>query len=146
MAGIFGAGALAAIERKKAGTYAMLQSYAGRMEAEARGGAPWADRTGHARQGLHAGVERQANGIWLLWLAHSQQYGLWLEKGTGIHGPAGRMFAIKPKFKKALFWPGAKHPVKSVVSPGMAPRAIIGPTLENNIQPLRRDLQELWDA
>lgn len=34
-----------------------------------------------------------------------------LEEGTPPH-------IIHPRFKKALFWPGARHPVKSVRHPG----------------------------
>lgn len=34
-----------------------------------------------------------------------------LEEGTPPH-------VIRPRFKKALFWPGARHPVKSVRHPG----------------------------
>ncbi len=39
-------------------------------------------------------------------------YGGFLEIGTGLFGPHKRR--IVPKRKKALFWKGAAHPVKSV--------------------------------
>ena len=39
-------------------------------------------------------------------------YGGHLEIGTGIYGP--HKTPIVPKTKKALYWPGAAHPVKSV--------------------------------
>jgi hypothetical protein len=35
----------------------------------------------------------------------------YLERGTRPH-------EIRPRFKKALFWPGARHPVKVVQHPG----------------------------
>lgn len=35
----------------------------------------------------------------------------YLEKGTRAH-------AIRPRFKKALFWPEARHPVREVRHPG----------------------------
>lgn len=38
--------------------------------------------------------------------------------GTGIYGPAGRAYAINPVRRKALFWPGARHPVRGVTNPG----------------------------
>ncbi|MDA8086541.1 MAG: HK97 gp10 family phage protein [Nitrospiraceae bacterium] len=39
-------------------------------------------------------------------------YAKYVHQGTGIYGPHGT--PIVPVNKKALFWPGAKHPVKSV--------------------------------
>ncbi len=39
-------------------------------------------------------------------------YGGLLETGTGIFGPTGKR--IEPTNAKALFWPGAAHPVRSV--------------------------------
>jgi len=39
-------------------------------------------------------------------------YGLYVHEGTGIYGPLKT--PIFPRNKKALFWPGAAHPVKSV--------------------------------
>jgi len=41
-----------------------------------------------------------------------EPYGLFVHEGTGLFGPLKRL--IKPKTKKALYWEGAKHPVKSV--------------------------------
>jgi len=39
-------------------------------------------------------------------------YAEFVHRGTGLFGPfAQRIF---PKTKKALFWPGASHPVKSI--------------------------------
>lgn len=39
-------------------------------------------------------------------------YGLYVHQGTGIYGPVGK--PILPRNKKALFWEGLGHPVKSV--------------------------------
>ncbi len=39
-------------------------------------------------------------------------YAIYVHEGTGIYGPLGE--PILPKEKKALYWPGAAHPVKSV--------------------------------
>jgi len=43
-------------------------------------------------------------------------------KYAAIHQFGGKTgpVTIKPKNKKALFWPGAEHPVKSVKHPGVA--------------------------
>ena len=45
------------------------------------------------------------------------EYGLFVHRGTGLFGPFKQL--IRPTTKKALFWPGAAHPVKSVK--GMKP-------------------------
>jgi hypothetical protein len=39
-------------------------------------------------------------------------YAQFVHEGTGLYGP--RRTQIKPKTKKALYWPGAIHPVASV--------------------------------
>ncbi len=66
------------LERKKAGLYALLQNWAGTMEGHAKTHAPWTDRTGNARQGLHGGVDTDYNRF-ILYLSHGVKYGIWLE-------------------------------------------------------------------
>lgn len=44
-----------------------------------------------------------------------RKYAGWLQYGTSP-------YTILPKDKKALFWPGALHPVKKVNHPGLPPR------------------------
>lgn len=55
-----------------------ILDFALQAEAEAQANAPWADRTGAAREGLYATVEREGLEI-ALSLEHSVDYGLWLE-------------------------------------------------------------------
>jgi phage gpG-like protein len=43
-------------------------------------------------------------------------------KYAALHQFGTGPFVIRPKTKKALFWPGAKHPVKSVKHPGIPAR------------------------
>jgi hypothetical protein len=50
----------------------------------------------------------------------------WVMFGTGIYGPRGQR--IVPTTKKALFWPGAQHPVRSVR--GMKPNDFVTPVIE----------------
>jgi HK97 gp10 family phage protein len=50
------------------------------------------------------------------------KYGPYVHFGTGLYGPEKREIIIKPANKKALFWKGAAHPVKSVKVKGMKPR------------------------
>lgn len=49
-----------------------------------------------------------------------------------------KAFMIYPKNKKALFWPGARHPVKSVMHPAQAPRPFLKPAL-NEMRPRIHD-------
>jgi len=53
-------------------------------------------------------------------------YGIYIEYGTAAH-------AINPVNAKALFWPGAAHPVKRVMHPGTSARPFMTPALENNL-------------
>jgi len=70
------------LERKKAGLYALLQNWAGQLEGYAKTHAPWTDRTGHARQSLHGGVESSDDEL-ALYLSHGVEYGIWLEIAHG---------------------------------------------------------------
>ena len=45
-------------------------------------------------------------------LSFTAPYAEYVHEGTGLFGPHHR--PIVPTAKRALFWPGAKHPVKSV--------------------------------
>jgi len=71
------------IERKKAGLYALLDDWAGQLENYAKTHAPWTDRTGHARQGLHGRVDVRDDQL-VLYLSHGVEYGIRLElKNSG---------------------------------------------------------------
>jgi len=131
------------IERKKAGLYTLLDDWAGQLENYAKTHAPWTDRTGHARQGLHAGVDVRGEQL-VLYLSHGVEYGRYLEEGTGKYGPKGKPFMIKPVNKKALYWEGAEHPVKKVTHPGMKARAIIGPTVDTHLSRIRKTVIDYW--
>lgn len=123
-------------DRKVAGLYALLDAWSGTLEGYAKANASWQDRTGHARQGIYAGVERDDNQF-NLYLSHGMEYGDKLEKGTPPH-------IIRPKNKKALYWPGAAHPVKLVHHPGTKSYAVIGPTLDVHIGKIKETVLDLW--
>ncbi len=122
--------------RKKAGLHALLLNWAGTMEGYAKSHAPWTDRTSHARQSLHGGVDVR-DGQHVLYLSHGMEYGIWLEKGTPPH-------EIKPKDKKALFWHGAEHPVKKVMHPGTKSYAIVVPTVDVHLPRIRQTVTDYW--
>ncbi len=132
------------IRRKLAGMHALLLSWAGKLEADAKQNAPWNDRTGHARQAIHAGVEVN-NEEFVLYLAHGKEYGTYLETGTGVHGPNKAPFIIRPKEKKALYWAGAEHPAKRVTHPGMKARPVVEPTLKANLDRVKKTVLEYWE-
>ena len=50
------------------------------------------------------------------------EYAKYVELGTGPH-------VIRPVRKKALFWPGAEHPVAWVLHPGNKAYPFLGPAL-----------------
>lgn len=65
---------------------------------------------------LHS-FRAQAGRLWARWYP-TAPYASMVHDGTGIYGPEKKMIIVKPKNKKALFWPGAKHPVRSVKQKG----------------------------
>ncbi|MGY0692621.1 HK97 gp10 family phage protein [Virgibacillus sp. FSP13] len=128
-------GAVDKIRRKKAALYALAENFAGHMESYAKQNASWVDRTGHARQSIHGGVEESGDEV-TIYLSHGVQYGRYLEEGTSPH-------IIRPKTKQALYWYGANHPVKEVHHPGTRAQPIIGPTVDTfwpRIKKARREL------
>lgn len=56
-----------------------------------------------------------------------------IELGSAPH-------VIRAKNKKALFWEGADHPVRSVNHPGTRPRPVLRPAHDEEKQPLVDDL------
>jgi len=73
-----------------------LRYQAARSETWMRTNASWTDRTGNARNGLHATVDKLSEDSWLLVLAHSVSYGIWLEVMQ-----SGRFAIVRPAFLKA---------------------------------------------
>lgn len=57
-------------------------------------------------------------------------YAIYVHEGTGIYGPKAMPFTIEAKNKKALFWPGALHPVKKVTIRGMRARPFLKQAFE----------------
>ena len=114
----------------------IVLNFSGIVETEAKRNAKWTDRSSHARQGLHSGVEGRGRDL-VLFLSHGVKYGAALEEGTPPH-------IIRPKNKKALFWSGANHPVKEVNHPGTDGYPIIEDTLVGNKDKLAKDIMDWW--
>ena len=59
------------------------------------------------------------------WGSFDVKYAQWVEFGTGPH-------VILPRTKKALFWPGADHPVRMVNHPGTRARPYLIPAQQQH--------------
>jgi hypothetical protein len=66
------------VYQKKAGAEMVARNIAAKAQAKAKADRPWTDRTGAARDELHAGVLWQDFAL-LLYLAHGVEYGPYLE-------------------------------------------------------------------
>lgn len=75
------------------------------MEVYAKANAPWQDRTGDARSGLHGWAEHDLQSdISTAYLAHGVDYGIWLElMGSGEFAIiAPTIAAFQAKFMRAV--------------------------------------------
>ena len=88
-------------------------------------------KTGHLRRHTVAQIGRLEATI------HTSniKYAPWVEKGTGAH-------TIRPKRKKALYWAGASHPVKSVRHPGSAAKPFLIPAFKQEKPKFIQNLKE----
>lgn len=73
-------------QRIEAGIVAIARRWAPEIENYMKSNAPWTDRTGNARQGLHTEVNHVVGSMVEIILAHGVEYGYWLEvKGAGAY-------------------------------------------------------------
>ena len=63
------------------------------------------------------------------------KYAVIVEKGSKAH-------VIRPKNKKALYWKGAKHPVKQVNHPGSKAKPYLEPAFESEKDKFIENLKE----
>ncbi len=66
------------------------------------------------------------------------RYGDTVEYGSDPH-------VIKAKSKKALHWPDAEHPVKSVNHPGTAPQPYMRPAFEKATEPIDKVMGQVGE-
>ena len=85
-------------ERVLVAVQAVAGMIATRMEGDARGSAPWTDRTGNARSGLF-GTAEAAQKLVVIYLSHGPDigYGVWLELAHG-----GNFQVIMPTIERHL--------------------------------------------
>lgn len=76
-------------------------------------------------------------------------------KYAAFHQLGTKPYTIKPKVKRALFWPGAKHPVKIVRHPGLPARPFFPFSPSGRMMPAAQErvrkamiakLESLWGA
>ena len=88
-------------------------------------------KTGHLRRG----VANFRRGMTATVHTSNIKYAVMVEKGTKAH-------IIKPKDKKALYWKGAKHPVKQVNHPGSKAKPYLIPAFEKETPYFLKKLEE----
>ena len=89
-------------------------------------------KTGHLRMGITTDIGK------LTVTVHTSniKYARGVEEGTRPH-------IIKAKNKKALYWKGARHPVKSVRHPGSRAKPFLIPAFEKEIPYFVENLKEV---
>lgn len=101
------------MERKlQRAIFGVCKYWDGRVEAYAKQNAPWTDQTSNARNGLFATAQKSgtriANSNFAIILAHSVDYGIWLEVEDRPRGETARPIIMKtinlyaPKVVKTL--------------------------------------------
>jgi len=80
---------------KRTGVEAVSRVTAANMQNFARINRPWEDQTGDARAGLNAGSFWEGMDILKVYIAHSREYGIWLELAND-----GRYEILSPTIKE----------------------------------------------
>ncbi|MFJ4649475.1 HK97-gp10 family putative phage morphogenesis protein [Streptomyces bobili] len=90
------------------------------VQNEARRRAPV--DTGRLRSSIVSRAEGGGRSVGYV-IGSNVNYAAAVEYGTAPH-------VIKPKYKRALYWPGAAHPVAQVNHPGTRPQPFLRPAIE----------------
>lgn len=81
------------------------------------------------------------------WGSFNCKYAIYQEMGTGLYAPGGgSMYEIRPRLKKALWWPGLEHPLKVVRHPGVRPRPYLRPAADTVYPALPQYIREEFAA
>lgn len=89
-------------------------------------------KTGHLRQGIATDVGN------LEVTVHTSniKYARMVEEGTRPH-------TIKARGKRALYWKGARHPIKSVKHPGSKAKPYLIPAFESEKEVIVKDIERI---
>ena len=117
-------------DKTKDNVQKVLNNTGFKIEAKAKGNVPV--DTGHLRRGITTKIGNMEV------IVHTSniKYAPMVEYGTKAH-------IIKAKNKKALYWKGAKHPVKSVRHPGSKAKPYLIPAFESEKDNLIKSLKEV---
>ena len=89
-------------------------------------------KTGHLRRGISTDIK----GLEATIHTSNIKYAPHVEYGTKAH-------IIRPKNKKALYWKGAKHPVKQVNHPGSKAKPFLIPAFDKEKDQFLEKLKEV---
>ena len=117
-------------DKTKGNVQKVLNNTGFKIETKAKGNVPV--DTGHLRRGITTKI----GDMEVIVHTSNIKYARGDEIGTRPH-------LIKPKNKKALYWKGAKHPVKSVNHPGSKAKPYLIPAFESEKDNLIKDLKEV---
>ena len=117
-------------DKTKDNVQKVLNNTGFKIEAKAKGNVPV--NTGHLRRGITTKIGNMEVTV------HTSniKYAPMVEYGTKPH-------IIKPKNKKALYWKGAKHPVRSVRHPGSKAKPYLIPAFEKEKDTFVKNLKEV---
>jgi hypothetical protein len=90
----------------------------------------------YRRGDLYRGIYVRREGAKALIVGSSAPHTRYVVKGT-------RPRLIRPRAKQALFWPGARHPVRSVRHPGTKPNDFLTRGVQRARGPIERELGRL---
>lgn len=120
-------------EHMVAASFAVVKAGAGHIQAAMQQGAPWKDRTGHARQGLFGDAVLDINptgALIILQAGHSMEYGIYLETVRGsAYGHRRQMMILQ-----------LSDPLYA------GPLAIVWPTIDLEYPKISAALQRLWST
>ena len=117
-------------DKTKGNVQKVLNNTGFKIETKAKGNVPV--DTGHLRRGITTKIGNMEVTV------HTSniKYAPMVEYGTKPH-------IIKAKNKKALYWKGASHPVKSVRHPGSKAKPYLIPAFEKEKDTFINDLKEV---
>ena len=117
-------------DKTKGNVQKVLNNTGFKIETKAKGNVPV--DTGHLRRGITTKI----GDMEVIVHTSNIKYARGVEFGT-------RPRLIKPKNKKALYWKGAKHPVKTVNHPGSKAKPYLIPAFESEKDNLIKNLKEV---
>jgi len=102
------------------------------LQNEAKKKTPY--RTGTLRRSIHIETLKKSGSDVEVAVGTDVSYAKSVEFGSGPR-------IIRPKTKKALFWPGAAHPVRLVHHPGTKAHPYLRPALDDNKEKILQEIR-----